>query len=251
MTDWIAKLKREITRPFRPKGAPPAIPLDFTPFQKKLLRNVRDYTMTTNERVAVLDSAVRHVITQDYPGSFVECGVAKGGSSMAMAYTLIDLGKTDRDIYLYDTYEGMSEPTEHDQGRLGEPAMKSWKKRRDDSGASTWIHHGIDEVKRNFSRTDYPPARVHYIKGKVEETLPTQSPPGAIALLRLDTDWYESTKAEMEILYPKLVRGGIILIDDYHRWKGARKAVDDYVALHKIPIFWARIDDTAVIGVKP
>lgn len=251
MTDWIAKLKREIARPFRPKNAAPSIPLDFTSFQKTLLKKVRGYTMTSNERVAVLDAAVRHVIAQDYPGSFVECGVAKGGSTMAMAYTLLDLGITDRELYLYDTFEGMPEPTEHDKGRLGEPAHKSWRKRKDDQGASTWINHGMAEVRANLSATDYPYARMHFIKGKVEDTLTVSPPPGAIALLRLDTDWYESTKAEMEVLYPKLVRGGIVLIDDYCRWQGARKAVDDYVAQHKIPIFWARIDDTAVIGVKP
>ena len=250
MVDWAAKLKREVTRPFR-GNAPPAIPLDFSPFQKELLGKVRPYTMTSNERIAVLETAVRHIVVQNTPGVFVECGVAKGGSTMAMAYTLMELGVKDRDLYLYDTFEGMPEPDDADRGRFGEPARKSWRKRRDEAGSSTWINHGLDEVRANLARTHYPEARLHFIKGKVEDTLPEQAPPGTIALLRLDTDWHASTKAEMDHLYPKLARGGIVIVDDYFRWQGARKAVDEYVAEHRIPIFWARIDDCSVVGVKP
>jgi len=250
MVNWVAKLKRELARPFR-GNAPPAIPLDFSPFQKALLRKVRPYTMTSNERVAVLESAVRYVVAQNYPGAFVECGVAKGGSTMAMAYTLLELGITDRELYLYDTFEGMPEPEDVDRGRFGEPAAKSWRKRRDEEGRSTWINHGVDEVRANLALTGYPEARLHFVKGKVEETLPTASPPGAIAILRLDTDWYASTRAEFDHLYPKLVRGGVVIIDDYFRWQGARKAADEYTAEQRIPIFWVRVDDASVIGVKP
>jgi len=250
MVDWVSKLKRELARPFRGQS-PAAVPLDFSPFQKLLLKNVRPYTMTSDERVAVLESAVRHVVAQNYPGAFVECGVARGGSTMAMAYTLLDLGIYDRDLYLYDTFEGMPEPSEIDRGRFGEPAARSWRKRRDERGRSTWINHGLDEVRANLALTGYPDDRLHFIKGRVEETLPAAAPPGAIALLRLDTDWHASTKAELDQLYPKLVRGGIVMIDDYFRWQGARKAVDEYVAERKIPIFWVRIDDASVVGVKP
>src|SRR3954469_536955 len=146
MVDWVAKLKRELARPFR-RNAPPSIPLDFSPFQKTLLRQVRPYTMTSNERVAVLEAAVRHVVEQNYPGAFVECGVAKGGSTMAMAYTLMTLGINDRDLYLYDKFEGMPEPEDVDRGRFGEAAARSWRKRRDAEGRSTWINHGLDEVR--------------------------------------------------------------------------------------------------------
>jgi len=250
VVDWVSKLKRELARPFRGQS-PAAVPLDFSPFQKLLLKKVRPYTMTSDERVAVLGSAVRHVVGQNYPGAFVECGVARGGSTMAIAYTLLDLGIYDRDLYLYDTFEGMPEPDDVDRGRFGEPAGRSWRKRRDDAGRSTWINHGLDEVRANLALTGYPDDRLHFVKGKVEETLPVAAPPGAIALLRLDTDWHASTKAELDQLYPKLVRGGIVMIDDYFRWQGARKAVDDYVAEHRIPIFWARIDDASVVGVKP
>lgn len=250
MTDWVAKLKRELGRPFRRKNAS-QIPLDFSPFQRTLLKRVRPYTMTSNERVAVLEAAVRHVVAQNYPGAMVECGVAKGGSIMAMAYVLLELGLSDRDLYLYDTFEGMPEPTDVDRGRFGEAAMRSWRKRRDPTGRSTWINHGLEEVRANVLSTGYPETRIHFVKGKVEDTLEGNAPPGAISILRLDTDWHASTRAELDYLYPKVVRGGIVLIDDYFRWQGARKAVDEYVSEHKIPIFWSRIDDTAVVGVKP
>jgi hypothetical protein len=206
--------------------------------------------MTSDERVAVLESAVRHV-GRNYPGVFVECGVAKGGSMMAIAYTLLELGISDRDLYLYDTFEGMPEPDEFDRGRFGEPAHRSWRKRRDAAGQSTWIHHGLDEVRRNLALTGYPQQRMHFVKGKVEETLMASAPPGDIALLRLDTDWYASTKAELDHLYPKLVQGGILVVDDYFRWQGARKAMDEYLQQHEISMFLVRMDDSSVIGVKP
>lgn len=248
MVDWVAKLKRELARPFRARPGT-ALPLDLSPFQKTLVRTCGPYTMTSPERIAVLDAAVRYVVAQNYPGAFVECGVAKGGSSMVMASTLLDLGIGDRDLYLYDTFEGMPEPDAVDRGRFGEAAAKSWRKHRGE--AKGWIAHGVDEVRANLLSTGYPEARLHFIKGKVEETLPAAAPEGAIALLRLDTDWHASTKAELDHLYPKLVRGGIVIVDDYFRWQGARKAVDEYVAHHNTPIFWSRIDDASVVGVKP
>src|SRR5258706_6928674 len=115
MVDWVAKLKRELTRPFR-RNAPPSIPLDFSPFQKALLKKVRPYTMTSNERVAVLESAVRYVVAQNYPGAFVECGGAKGGSAMAMAYTLLELGPSDRALFLYGTLASMPQTRDVDRG---------------------------------------------------------------------------------------------------------------------------------------
>jgi O-methyltransferase len=247
--DWAGKLKRELMRPFQ-RQRPSSPPLDFSPFQKFLLKKVRPFTMTSDERVAVLESAVRHV-AQNYPGDFVECGVAKGGSMMAIAYTLLELGISDRDLFLYDTFEGMPEPDDVDRGRFGEPALRSWHKRRDAEGQSTWINHKIEEVRRNLSLTGYPPERIHFIRGKVEDTLPGAAPPGAIVLLRLDTDWHASTRAELEHLYPKLVRGGVLVVDDYFRWQGARKATDEYIQEHEIPIFLVRVDDSSVIGVKP
>jgi hypothetical protein len=85
--------------------------------------------------------------------------------------------------------------------------------------------------------------------GKVEDTIPADIPE-KIALLRLDTDWYESTKHELIHLFPRLQKGGVLIIDDYGFWKGARKAVDEYFAENNIQILLNRIDDTGRMAIK-
>ena len=88
------------------------------------------------------------------------------------------------------------------------------------------------------------------VKGKVEDTLPGHAP-DHIAVLRLDTDWYASTKHEMEHLYPRLARGGVLIIDDYGHWAGSRQAVDEYLAEHGIHLLLNRTDYTGRMALKP
>ena len=245
--------------PLVPRGVLPSVgggaaaaekpwPDDFTDFTRRLWDQVSPYTMTSKERVASLEAATRYIAGHGIAGDFVECGVAAGGSVMAMMLTLLDMGERDRRIWLFDTFEGMPEPTEYDVGRYGTPARKTYDKRLKD-GVSTWINFSLDTVRDNVSRAGYPAEHVRFVQGKVEETLPEQGPE-SVALLRLDTDWYESTKAEMAILFPRLAVGGAVIIDDYFRWRGSRKAVDEYVAANDIRIFWSRIDEHSVIGIK-
>jgi hypothetical protein len=104
-------------------------------------------------------------------------------------------------------------------------------------------------VQRNLAGTGYDLASVKFIKGKVEETIPAHAP-ARIALLRLDTDWYESTRHELAHLFPRLVPGGVLILDDYGHWQGSRRAVDEYMAEHGIPILLNRVDYTARIAVK-
>lgn len=87
------------------------------------------------------------------------------------------------------------------------------------------------------------------LKGKVEDTIPNVLP-DTISLLRLDTDWYESTKHELTYLYPKLTKKGILLIDDYGYWQGSKKAVDEYIEEEKLSIFLNRIDLSGRLAVK-
>ena len=108
----------------------------------------------------------------------------------------------------------------------------------------------FEEVSRNMFSTGYDRARINFVRGKVEDTLPA-SAPAEIALLRLDTDWYESTSHELVHLYPRLVKGGILIIDDYGHFAGAKKAVDEYFQEYSIPIFFNRIDYTGRLAVKP
>jgi O-methyltransferase len=204
--------------------------------------------MTSPERVFCLIEAVRYVLRCGVEGAIVECGVARGGSMMAVASTLIAENAADRNLYLYDTFEGMPRPTDHDLRWNGQPAAEKFVRVCTSERGSDWCRAAIDEVKENLGRTGYPQELCHYIKGLVEETIPGNAP-DRIAILRLDTDWYESTRHELEQLYPRLARGGVIIIDDYGDWQGARRAVDEWIA-SGVPILLNRIDTTGRIGVK-
>jgi len=210
---------------------------------------VKAFTMTSPERIFSLCDAVRYVNDNKIDGDIVECGVWRGGSMMAVADTLLGLGNTSKSLYLFDTFEGMAPPTDDDidiSGVAAEDLMKSTEKTEDDS---VWCYAGLAQVRSAVSTIGYPSEQVHFVQGMVEQTIPEHAPE-KIALLRLDTDWYESTKHEMEHLFPRLVRGGILIIDDYGHWQGARKAVDEYFAQHEIKIFLNRIDYTGRIAVK-
>lgn len=225
------------------------LPADFDSATVDTYKKVQSYTMTTPERIAALCSAVNYLVKNNIEGDFVECGVWRGGSTMAAIDTLLKAGDKSREIYLYDTYEGMSAPTEHDKVITGTPADELLNSSDREDATSVWCYSALEEVQKNVGNLNYPAGKVHYVKGKVEDTIP-QTIPQKIALLRLDTDWYESTAHELEHLYPLLVPGGVIIIDDYGHWEGARKAVDEYIAAEKLPLLLNRIDYTGRIGIK-
>ena len=226
-------------------------PLDFTAEEIALIEQVKPYTMTTPERIRSLIHAIEYLHAAKLEGAIVECGVWRGGSMMVAARTLQRLGDSGRALWLYDTFEGMSAPTEHDVSNKGTKAADKFEKRRTGEDSSTWCLASLEEVRGNVESTGYPRDLVRYVKGKVEDTLPAQLPPGRIALLRLDTDWYESTLHELETLYPLLIPGGVLIIDDYGDWSGARKAVDEFLSRHGIPLFLGRVDDSARLAIKP
>jgi O-methyltransferase len=212
-------------------------------------RKVSPYTMTSPERIFSLCDAIRYIHDNNIEGHIVECGVWKGGSMMAIADTLLKLGDNTRHLHLFDTFDGMTAPSENDvdvSGVTAESLLKNADKEQEDS---IWCKAGLDTVKKSVESIGYPNDRIHYIQGLVEQTIP-QHIPEKIALLRLDTDWYESTHHEMEHLFPRLAKGGILIIDDYGHWQGARKAVDEYIASHSVRIFLNRIDYTGRVAVK-
>jgi len=108
----------------------------------------------------------------------------------------------------------------------------------------------LEEVRHNLSNVGYPDDRIKLVKGLVEATLPNKAP-SKIALLRLDTDWYESTRHELIHLYPRLAQRGVLIIDDYGHWEGAQKAVDEYIRDNNLPVLLNRIDYTGRIAIKP
>ena len=211
----------------------------------EIIRACKPYSMASAERILAVVNAVDHVIKAGIPGDFVECGVYRGGCSMAAALTFLRAGQSDRTLHLFDTFEGMSPAGLEDiEADTEKPAADLFPT------DGKWCFADLDEVRRNMSRTDYPQSRIKMVKGKVEDTLP-ENAPDQIAVLRLDTDWYASTKHEMEHLYPRLVRGGVLIIDDYGHWAGSRQAVDEYLAQHGIHLLLNRTDYTGRMALKP
>lgn len=221
----------------------------YDPEVRETLRAVGPYTMTSNERVATTCDAIRFVDRYNVPGAVVECGVWAGGNMMAAARTLIDLGKQDRDLYLFDTFEGMTEPTAADIDVAGREAIHLLRDQDRHTG-DVWCYASLADVRTNLTSTGYPEDRVHFVKGAVETTLPDRAP-DQIAVLRLDTDWYESTAHELLHLIPRVAPNGVLIIDDYGHWQGARRAVDEWVARESRPIFLARTDYTGRVAVLP
>jgi hypothetical protein len=213
----------------------------------RILRDCRPFTMTSPARMASLLYAVQYLVDNRIPGDIAECGVWRGGSMMIVARALLAAGDTGRALYLYDTFEGMSEPTDDDAHR-GESARDQLD--RTPEGTGVWCYAGLEDVKRNLLSTGYPEENIHFVKGKVEDTIPGTIP-GPLALLRLDTDWYESTRHELRHLYPLLGEDSILIIDDYGYWEGARKAVDEYFRDFPKPPYLQRIDSTGRIVVNP
>ena len=247
MRRGLSRMRRAIAET---RGAPVrdgAYPADFDRETIALIERVAPFSVTSPERIAALAAATEHVVRARIPGALIECGVWKGGSMMAAALTLVRLGGDDRDLYLFDTFTGMSKPTDVDvetaaAGPAPSHASDTWQSIND------WAAIGQGEVRANLLSTGYPSSRLYLVEGKVEDTLPAAAPE-SIALLRLDTDWYESTAHELRHLYPRLSRGGILLVDDYGHWSGARRAVDEYFG-HDRP-FLHRVDYTARLVVKP
>lgn len=212
-------------------------------------KEVHLYTMTSVERGYSLFKAVEYIVKNDIAGNLVECGVWKGGSCMLIAKTLKLFGDSNRKIYLYDTYEGMPKPTEEDViSWTGRSVLEKWEedKKGTKDNFGSWAV-GLEEVKTNVLGTGYPMNKFVFVPGDVAHTL-KDIKPDKISLLRLDTDWYASTVEELETLYPLLVEKGVLIIDDYGHFDGARKAVDEY--FENCPIFLSRIDYTGRIGVK-
>jgi hypothetical protein len=213
------------------------------------IKQVRRHTLTSAARLAALCDGVEYVVRNEIEGDFVECGVWRGGSVMAAALTLMRLGDTDRDLHLFDTFTGMPEPGAEDVSSPydGYSLHKRW--RRHNKAGGEWAGVPAEEVRAAVESTGYPKERIHLHIGMVEDTLPSQAPED-LALLRLDTDWYSSTKHELVELYPRLAEGGVLIVDDYGHYEGARKAVDEYFAETSQPVLLSRIDYTGRVAIK-
>jgi O-methyltransferase len=238
--------RKMITRPFRgllrkfgfdivfaPQyGFPP----DLDEQEITFIREAQSYTMTCPEKIFALMDGLRYISTHRIEGDIVECGVWKGGSMMIAANTLLRQGDTERTLHLFDTFGGMPEPSEKDCDYSGTSAAA-----RLQMEAGVQACASLDGVKKAMNSTGYPPERIRYVVGRVEDTLPANAPE-KIALLRLDTDWYESTRHELIHLFPRLAVGGVLIIDDYGYWDGSRRATDEYFARTGSRVFLVRAE---------
>lgn len=185
--------------------------------------------------------ALRRIDENAVPGDVVECGVWRGGN-IILARQL----SPNRVCWLFDTFTGMTLPDENDTTRAGGTAASRYAKKMKRGGK--WAGVSLDEVRANLDAMGVlDEGKLRFVEGPVETTLRNLYLPEKIALLRLDTDWHASTKVELEVLYPRLAVGGILIVDDYGHWMGARKAVDDYFGADAV---WEEIDYTAVMRVK-
>lgn len=171
------------------------------------------------------------------PGDFIECGVYKGRQIVMMALTLLKYGDSKREIYLYDTFSGMTKPGEKDfkkhrpQVETSQKNLSKWKNMQNEDH-NLYCYAPMDLVKKNVFETGYPKDKIHFEKGDVLKTIPNSSHE-KISFLRLDTDWYELTKHELFHLYPLVVSNGVVSIDDYGSWQGAREAIDEFFLSEK------------------
>ncbi len=227
-----------------------AFPIEASPEELATIRRAKSISMTSVERLWSVIQSTKYVSENNLEGVFVECGVWRGGSSYAAMRTLTNMGDTSREFWLYDTYQGMTEPTDFDiDGASGMTARAMMNMTNVGDGNNIWALSPLSEVEANLATSGYPMNKVKFIVGDVQRTSIEQKPK-SISILRLDTDWYESTKAELHNLYPLLESGGVCIIDDYGHWSGARKAVDEYLRDHKAKPLINRIDYSGRLWIK-
>lgn len=257
MISWYSAIRRKLFAKLRHSARAigfdvvryPSIPPGVDDFSRAVIERVRPYTMTSPERVLAAIESVRHVHRAGLGGAVVECGVWRGGSVMAMALTMLEIDSI-RDIHLFDTFEGMTAPGDKDVDSAGVSAADRLAAEERAVSDSVWCVASEADVRQNLASTGYPMERVFFHRGPVEQTLPDMAP-SRIALLRLDTDWYESTRHELIHLYPRLCSGGVLIVDDYGAWQGASAAVDEYFLTMRTPPMLVRIDETGRLCIKP
>jgi O-methyltransferase len=243
----VRRLRREPVQHTQPVPVEVALPSDLTPEEAEVYRKVEPYTMTGVDRVVTLIRAVKYLVDNGIEGDFVECGVWRGGSMMAVAYALRNLGITDRKLFLFDTFSGMTAPSGEDARYDGESASNLLARATREE--PIWAYASLEDATANLASTEYPRENIRFVQGKVEETIPREAP-SRICLLRLDTDWYESTRHELTHLYPRLERNGILIIDDYGHWRGAKQATDEFFNQSRPAPFLHRVDYTGRLVVK-
>ena len=218
---------------------------------------VRSHTMVVYEKLVTLYQQAVFCERQGLAGSFVECGTWKGGAVGLMALANLAHGQTRRDLHLFDSFAGIPEPNAavdgesavrfaREAGGKADGQLVALKNAYRETGTLAANKELLEE------RIGYPKTHLHYHEGWFQDTLPqTAAELGDIAILRLDGDWYDSTRVCLQHLYDKVVRGGFIIIDDYGCYAGCKKAVDEYMQENAINAYLHHIDREARYWLKP
>ena len=221
-------------------------------FDINLINQIIDkkYTMTSVHRLINTLKSCYYVVENNIPGDFVECGVWRGGNGI-LAKKIFEHLNSEKKVWMFDTFEGMTAPTNVDIEAINQISAENKFAESQTNTHNEWCYASLEDVQKNCSDSGIDIAALKFIKGDVCDTLKKpDNVPDKISVLRLDTDWYESTKAELEVLYPKLSNGGVLIIDDYGHWEGARKAVDEYFSLQKYKPLFNVIDRTGRSALK-
>ena len=207
----------------------------------EFIQRVSPYTMTSIERITALYHSLEYIRENNISGDIVECGVWRGGNIKGIIDYLHFHNMKDKDVWLFDTFEGMTAPDENDVDLNSNKA--------EDILDAVMCYASLDSVKEVLQQSQFPQNRIHYVVGDILETLKEEKNiPKTISLLRLDTDWYQSTKIELEVLYPNLESCGVMIVDDYGHWQGSKKAVDEYFI--DTDIVFEKIDYTGIKMIK-
>ncbi len=215
---------------------------------REAIANVVGHTQLSYERLMTLYEQVAYLERRRLPGALVECGVWRGGAAAMMAQANLAKGQERRPLHLFDSFEGMPEPRPEKDGPEATRLMEQGARQRTAVNAAA----PEDALELIVNRIGYPETFVQVHKGWFQDTLPKDRDElGPIALLRIDGDWYESTRIVLEMLFDLVTPGGVIVIDDYGHFEGCRRATDEFLAVHAPDVYLHHIDYTGRYLMKP
>lgn len=222
------------------------LPIELSPIEIDSIYKYRPFSMTSFERLSAIAISMNYLHLNKIEGALVECGVWAGGSIGLAAYLSQQKGEI-RDVILFDTFQGMSAPSEEDTLE----AHEGYRDTLIDDGSSSWCAVSLNDVKKNLAQSGIEMSKLKFVVGDVSETLIEKSNlPEKIAFLRLDTDWFQSTFDELTHLYPRLTTGAVVIIDDFGAWEGARSAVTKYFQDNNLHPLMVPIDNSGRIFIK-
>jgi hypothetical protein len=220
-------------------------------------KHIKSNSMLNDLRLLNIQGCINYLSKNNIHGDLVECGVWKGGGVAMMAHQLKQINDL-RTLHLFDAFDDICEP---DASIDGERAIQDAGGKQNATGALVSISGVYDKMGGKGNETavielitqgiEYPSKYVKTYKGWFQDTLPLiGNQINEIALLRLDGDWYASTKVCLDYLFEKVVKGGIIIIDDYGCYDGCKKAVDEFIKNHHLNVYLISVDDECVYWVK-